>query len=52
MLDDMLLVRGVVFSLVYLAAVLLAGVVTPEEKDLVRRKVAGFCRLAKPAPLA
>jgi len=43
-----LLVCGVVFSLVYLAAVLLAGVVTPEEKDLVRRKAAGFCRLAKP----
>ena len=39
-----LLVCGVVFSLVYLAAVLLAGVVTPEEKDLVRRKVAGFSR--------
>jgi hypothetical protein len=28
-----------VFSLVYLATVLLAGVLTPEEKDLVRRKI-------------
>jgi hypothetical protein len=31
-----------VFSLVYLCAVLLAGILTPEEKDLVRRKIAGL----------
>jgi O-antigen/teichoic acid export membrane protein len=35
-----LMVCGVVFSLVYLGAVLLAGILTPEEKDLVRRKIA------------
>jgi len=35
-----LIVCGMVFSLVYLCAVLLAGVLTPEEKDLVRRKIA------------
>jgi O-antigen/teichoic acid export membrane protein len=35
-----LAVCGVVFSLVYLGAVLLARIVTPEEKDIVRRKVA------------
>jgi hypothetical protein len=34
-----LMVCGTVFSLVYLATVLLAGVLTPEEKDLVRRKI-------------
>lgn len=33
-----LMICGVVFSLVYLGAVLLAGVLTTEEKDLVRRK--------------
>jgi hypothetical protein len=35
-----LMVCGMVFSLVYLGAVLLAGILTPEEKDLVRRKIA------------
>ncbi len=34
-----LLACGIVFSLVYLAAVLLAGIPTVEEKDLVRRKI-------------
>jgi O-antigen/teichoic acid export membrane protein len=34
-----LFVCGTVFSLVYLGAVLLAGVLTPEEKNLVRRKI-------------
>lgn len=35
-----LIACGGVFSLVYLGGVLLAGVVTPEEKDIVRRKIA------------
>jgi O-antigen/teichoic acid export membrane protein len=35
-----LMVCGVVFSVVYLGAVWLAGVLTPEEKDLVQRKIA------------
>ena len=35
-----LMVCGVVFSLVYLCAVWLAGIPTPEEKDLVQRKIA------------
>jgi O-antigen/teichoic acid export membrane protein len=35
-----LIVCGVVFSLVYLCTVLLAGVLTPEEKDIVQRKIA------------
>jgi len=35
-----LIVCGAVFSLVYLCAVLLAGVLTPEEKDIVQRKIA------------
>jgi O-antigen/teichoic acid export membrane protein len=35
-----LMVCGVIFSLVYLGAVLLARILTPEEKDLVRRKIA------------
>jgi O-antigen/teichoic acid export membrane protein len=30
---------GIVFSLAYLAGILLAGVATPEEKDFVRRKI-------------
>jgi hypothetical protein len=34
------MVCGMVFSLVYLCAVWLAGVLTPEEKDLVQRKIA------------
>jgi len=33
-------VCGTVFSLVYLCMVLLAAVLTPEEKGLVRRKIA------------
>jgi O-antigen/teichoic acid export membrane protein len=37
-----LIVCGMVFSLVYLCAVLLAGILTPEEKDLVQRKIAGL----------
>jgi hypothetical protein len=35
-----LMVCGMVFSLVYLCAVLLAGILTPEEKDLLRQKIA------------
>lgn len=35
-----LLTCGVVFSLVYLGAVLLTGIMTPEEKKLVQRKIA------------
>jgi O-antigen/teichoic acid export membrane protein len=35
-----LIVCGTIFSLVYLCVVLLAGVLTPEEKGLVRRKIA------------
>jgi O-antigen/teichoic acid export membrane protein len=35
-----LIACGVAFSLTYLGAVLLAGVLTPEEKDLVQRKIA------------
>jgi lipopolysaccharide exporter len=35
-----LMVCGTVFSLVYLSAVWLAGVLTPEEKDIVQRKIA------------
>jgi len=35
-----LIICGALFSLVYLGAVLLMGVVTAEEKDIVRRKVA------------
>jgi O-antigen/teichoic acid export membrane protein len=35
-----LMTCGMVFSLVYLGAIWLAGVPTPEEKDLARRKVA------------
>ena len=35
-----LLICGVVFSSVYLAAVLLEGIPTPEEMQLVRRKIA------------
>jgi O-antigen/teichoic acid export membrane protein len=35
-----LMVCGMVFSLVYLGAVWLAGVLTPEEKDMVQRKIA------------
>jgi hypothetical protein len=35
-----LIACGTVFSLAYLGAVWLAGVLTPEEKDLVRRKAA------------
>ena len=35
-----LLVCGSVFALVYLAVVWLAGILTPEEKDLVQRKIA------------
>ncbi|HUK17475.1 MAG TPA: oligosaccharide flippase family protein [Bryobacteraceae bacterium] len=35
-----LMVCGVVFSLVYLSAILLAGILTPEEKDIIRRKIA------------
>jgi hypothetical protein len=34
-----LIACGIVFSLAYLSGTLLAGVVTPEEKDLVRRKI-------------
>jgi len=34
-----LLACGTVFSLAYLGGVLAAGIVTPEEKDLVRRKI-------------
>jgi O-antigen/teichoic acid export membrane protein len=37
-----LLICGIVFSSVYLCAVWLAGVVTPEEKGLMRRKMAAF----------
>ena len=37
-----LMVCGVVFSLVYLGTVWLAGVLTPEEKELVQRKIAGL----------
>jgi len=35
-----LIACGIVFGLVYLGGVLLSGVITPEEKDLVRRKLA------------
>jgi len=35
-----LIVCGIVFSLVYLCAVWLGGILTPEEKDLVQRKIA------------
>jgi O-antigen/teichoic acid export membrane protein len=35
-----LITCGVVFSAVYLGGVLLAGVATPDEKDIVRRKIA------------
>jgi O-antigen/teichoic acid export membrane protein len=35
-----LMVCGVVFVIVYVGAVLLEGIMTPEEKDLVRRKIA------------
>jgi O-antigen/teichoic acid export membrane protein len=35
-----LMVCGVVFSLVYLSAVWLAGILTAEEKDMVQRKIA------------
>lgn len=37
-----LIACGIVFSLVYLGGILLAGVVTPEEKNLVRRKFAAL----------
>lgn len=37
-----LIACGIVFSLVYLGGILLAGVVTPEEKDTVRRKLAAL----------
>ena len=37
-----LIACGIVFALVYLGGVLLAGVVTAEEKDLVRRKIAAL----------
>ena len=37
-----LMVCGTVFSLIYLGGVLVAGVVTPEEKGMVRRKMAAF----------
>jgi O-antigen/teichoic acid export membrane protein len=37
-----LIICGIVFSLVYLGAVLLAGVVTPEEKDIVLGKLASL----------
>ena len=37
-----LMVCGMAFSLIYLGGVLLAGVVTPEEKGMVRRKMAAF----------
>lgn len=37
-----LIACGTVFALVYLAGVLLAGVVTPEEKDLLWRKIAAL----------
>jgi polysaccharide transporter, PST family len=37
-----LIACGIVFSLIYLGGILLAGVVTPEEKGLVRRKIAAF----------
>lgn len=37
-----LMACGAVFSLVYFCAVWLAGVPTPEEKDLVQRKIAGL----------
>jgi CDP-diglyceride synthetase len=35
-----LLACGIVFSLVYLGGALWAGILTQEEKDLVRRKIA------------
>ena len=34
-----LMACGVVFSLVYLGGILLAGIVTPEEMGMVRRKM-------------
>jgi O-antigen/teichoic acid export membrane protein len=37
-----LIVCGVAFSVVYLGSVLLAGVLTPEEKEFVRRKIAAL----------
>jgi len=37
-----LIVCGIVFSVIYLGGILLAGVVTPEENDLVRRKIAAL----------
>jgi hypothetical protein len=37
-----------VFSLVYLCAIWLAGVLTPEERDVVHRKIAVLRRPALP----
>ena len=37
-----LLACGTVFSLIYLGGVLVTGVATPEEKGMVRRKMAAF----------
>ena len=45
-----LIACGTVFSLAYLAGVLLAGVATPDEKDTVRRKVAALFNVTVPEP--
>jgi hypothetical protein len=37
-----LMACGMVFCLVYLGGILLAGVVTPEEMGMVRRKMVAF----------